>query len=247
MGKLARTTVVVSPRERYSPIIESLESMFSTISSDVPVVVVGAYPPPLQEKLRELSRTRPFHHEIRGWPLIPNEARNIGTDLVETRYVAYCDNDMIYEPGWLEALEAHADRTGVEVVAPVICIGPPRASIIHHAGGAIWIAVDERGMHLKDKHNLMNQPIGELECNNGPQITDTGEFHAIFMQTDFVRKIGNLDERLITREQNDFALRVKHAGGRVGFEPRAIVTYNAKTKLEPGDLVYHVFRWNQVD
>ena len=72
-----------------------------------------------------------------------------------------------------------------------------------------------------------------MEKANLPEVTDTGEFHCLFVRSDFLRKIGFLDERLITREQNDFALRTRHAGGRVGFEPKAIVTYNAKTKQFP--------------
>lgn len=247
MDESARTTVIVSPRERYSPIVESLESLFSTISPDVPVIVVGKYPASVQTKLRELSRTRPFRHETRDWPLLPNQARNIGTDFVETEYVAFCDNEIIYEPGWLEALEGHAERTGVEVVAPLICIGPPRASVIHHAGGPITVTVDKRGMHLGDKHNLIDRPINELKTCKLPEITDAAEFHVMFVRTDFMRQVGPLDERLMTREHLDFALRVKHAGGRIGFEPRSIVTHNAWGKLEPGDLSYHVFRWNHED
>jgi GT2 family glycosyltransferase len=167
--------------------------------------------------------------------------------LAETEFVVFSDNDMEYEPGWLEALEAHADRTGADVVAPLICIGPPAATIIHHAGGVLSLTHDSEGIHIREKHNLMNRPIEELAAANLPDVTDTGEFHSVFARTEFVRKLGPLDERLITREQNDFALRIRAAGGRVGFERRAVVTYNAKTPLKPGDLEYHVFRWNPVD
>ena len=245
---MPRSTVVVSPRERYSPTVESLKSLFSSIPPSVPVIVVdGAFPSDLRAQLCELSRTRPFRHEMRDWPLLPNEARNIGAGLVDTEFMVYSDNDMLYEPGWLEALEAHADRTGVEVVAPLICIGPPRATIVHHAGGVLRVTVDKHGVHLSEKHNLMNRPIADVGNANLPEITDTGEFHCIFVRSAFMRKVGCLDERLITREQNDFALRTRYAAGRVGFEARAIVTYNAKTKLERGDLNYHVFRWNHDD
>lgn len=244
----ARSTVIVSPRERYSPTIESLQSLFASVPASVPVIVVdGAYPADLRAQLRELQKTRRFRHETRDWPLLPNEARNIGTDLVETEFIVFSDNDIIYEPGWLEALEAHADRTGVEVVAPVICVGPPKASIIHQAGGQILVRIDNLGVHLSESHNLVNRSFADLEKANLPDVTDTGEFHCIFARTDFMKRIGHLDERLMTREHNDFALRTRHAGGRIGFEPKSVVTYNAKTKLQPGDLDYHVFRWNHQD
>jgi GT2 family glycosyltransferase len=245
---MPRSTIVVSPRERYSPTIESLKSLFASVPANVPVVVVdGAFPADLRSQLSELSRARPFRHETREWPLLPNQARNIGAELAETEFVVFSDNDILYEPGWLEALEAHADRTGVEVVAPLICIGPPRASVVHHAGGVLRVTADRQGVHLNEMHNLINRPIADVAKAGLPEVTDTGEFHCLFVRSDFLRRIGFLDERLTTREQNDFALRTRHAGGRVGFEPKAIVTYNAKTELQPGDLTYHVFRWNHDD
>jgi GT2 family glycosyltransferase len=243
-----RTTIVVSPRERYSPTIESLTSLFQSIPPGVPVVVVdGAFPAALRAELQALAQTRPFHHETRSRPLLPNEARNIGIGLVETEFVVFTDNDVLYQPGWLEALEAHADRAGVEVVVPVTCIGPPAAKIIHQAGGVIYANRDKRGVRLKEVHNLSKRPIEELKTANLPETTDTGEFHCIFARAAFVRRIGPLDERLITREHNDFALRTRHAGGRIGFEPNSVVTYNAMTRMQPGDLSYLVFRWNHRD
>jgi GT2 family glycosyltransferase len=243
-----RSTVIVTPRERYSPTLTSLRSLFATLPVEVPVIVIdGAFPEPVRRDLAELQLARPFRVAKRDWPLIPNEARNIGTAMAETEFIVFSDNDMEYEPGWLEALEAHADRTGADVVAPLICIGPPAATIIHHAGGILSLTRDSESIRIREKHNLMNRPIEELAAADLPEITDTGEFHSVFVRTEFMRKLGPLDERLITREQNDFALRIRHAGGRVGFERRAIVTYNAKTPLRRGDLEYHVFRWNPVD
>lgn len=248
MTSLARSTVVVVPRERFTPTIESLESLFATVSPDVPVIVVdGGYPPSVRAKLREMAQARPFHHEIRENMLLPNQARNIGTDLVKTEFVAYCDNDIIYEAGWLEALEAHADRTGAEAISPLICIGPPAASVIHHAGGTLQVHEDSKGIHLSMGHNLINRPIQDLAKAKLPEVTESGEFHSIFARTDFAKKLGDMDERLMTREHIDFALRVKLAGGRFGFEPRSVVTYIAKTELGPEDLRFHVFRWNHQD
>ena len=61
---------------------------------------------------------------------------------------------------------------------------------------------------------------------------------------DVLDRIGPLDERLITREQMDFALRLKVAGESVTFEKGAVVTYNRGGPVTPADLDYFLFRWS---
>jgi hypothetical protein len=56
--------------------------------------------------------------------------------------------------------------------------------------------------------------------------------------------MGGLDERLITREQVDFALRALVADATVTFAERAVVTYMARDDFDPIDLRYHLFRWS---
>ena len=57
------TTIIISPRERFSSLPDSLRSLFRTISADQPVVVVeGATPPDIRKELKEISDARPFEH-----------------------------------------------------------------------------------------------------------------------------------------------------------------------------------------
>src|SRR6185312_13739980 len=72
--------------------------------------------------------------------VLPNKARNIALDRVETKYVAFCDNDLDYWPGWLDALVENAEVNGSAAVAPLILIGPSDPPVIHHAGGSLCFA-----------------------------------------------------------------------------------------------------------
>ncbi len=57
-------------------------------------------------------------------------------------------------------------------------------------------------------------------------------------------EMGGLDERLITREQIDFALRTFALGARTTFAEKSWVTYMARDEFDPVDLRYHLFRWS---
>ena len=68
--------------------------------------------------------------------------RNIALDRVETKYVAFCDNDLDYWRGWLDALVENAEENGSAAVAPLTLIGPSDPPIIHHAGGSFGLRKD---------------------------------------------------------------------------------------------------------
>jgi glycosyltransferase involved in cell wall biosynthesis len=120
-----KASVAVIPRERFSQLPASLQWLFKTIDEDVPVIVVdGGAPDDIREQLYRLRAERPFELvECEDFTL-PNKARNIALDRVETKYVAFCDNDLGYWPGWLDALVENAEVNGSAAVAPLILIGP---------------------------------------------------------------------------------------------------------------------------
>lgn len=91
----------------------------------------------------------------------PNGARNLGVARTTTEYVVIADNDIEYEPGWLDALEVHAEENGSAAVAPLICIGPPAATIIHHAGGMLSAETVDGGVVLHERHRLMDVPLAD--------------------------------------------------------------------------------------
>lgn len=243
---MPRSTIIVAPRERLHSIVWSLESLFSTIADDVPVVVVdGAIPSGLRTALDRLRARRPFLHISRPRQVTPNQARNLGNAAAETEFVVFADNDLIYEAGWLEALEDNATRTGAGVVAPLICNGPPAATTIHHAGGLLTVYGDPDDPTLDQHHRLMGTPIAGWNAAQAPEDNEIAEFHCLLARRDTLERIGPLDERLTTREPVDFALRLKLAGEKVTFEHGSVVTYMRTETMDVRDLRYFLFRWSE--
>ncbi|NRB19444.1 MAG: glycosyltransferase [Rhodobacteraceae bacterium] len=243
------STIIVSPRERFSSLPESLQSLFLTIPKDQPVIVVeGATPPDIRVELEDLQKRRPFTLVSLPYPVTPNEARNRGVKLAKTAYVVFCDNDIAYEAGWLRALEKTAVAEQADAVAPLIFIGPSTPKRIHHAGGSLIAEKNTSSVILKEKHRLMNQDWPEVKDRIdelAPVANEVCEFHCAMVKRSFLQAVGGLDERLITREQMDFALQAKARNGRVVFSRAAHVTYRAFdpiTRLD--DLHYFLFRWS---
>jgi len=238
-----RTAVVVVPRERFTSLPVSLRSLFATIPDDVHAVVVeGGTPPETRRLLSSLARERPFEHVSLPYMVKPNEARNIGVARTSSELVVIADNDIEYEPGWFEALEDHAVEHGSDAVAPLICIGPPAATTIHHAGGWLEATRLDDGVRLGEAHRLMDVPLADADAL--PEIANNVcEFHCMLARRALLDEMGGLDERLITREQIDFAMRALVLGAKVTFAEKSVVTYMARDDFDPIDLRYHLFRW----
>ncbi|MFO1120783.1 MAG: glycosyltransferase [Hyphomicrobiales bacterium] len=241
-----KVTIVMAPRERHYAVIPSLLSLFATVSEQIRVIVVqGDLPEDLAQQLHDLSRLRMFELIAPAYPLYPQEARNLGIAKCETEYVLITDNDMEYEAGWLEALVANADIHQADLVAPLIFIGPPRTKIIHHAGGRITTSIAADGTRrAEEDHQLENRNIDDVNPEDLGHYNEVVEFHCFLTRRKFLSRLGPLDERLITREQIDYALRARMLGATVTFEATARVTYMAKRQFTNLDLAYLSFRWN---
>ncbi len=241
---MAKTTIVVSQRERVESVVWSLKSLFSAVAPEVPVIVVdGTLQNELKGKLQALQEIRPFRHISKPYFIPPGRSRNIGAELVETEFVAFVDNDVEYESGWLEALEENAERNNSSVVAPLICIGQPAGSTIHHAGGVLFAEGDPDHPTISERHRLMDKPIGQFNRLTAPEKNEIAEFHCLLMRRNLLDEIGFFDERLVSREQIDLALRLKIACKTVTFEKNAVVTHMRDGEQSQADLDYFLQRW----
>ena len=242
-----QVTIVVSPRERFSCVRESLESIYEFTDTPFKLVYVdGNSPSKVQSYLQEQAETKGFELIRTDYYLSPNHARNIGLTHVNTKYLVFIDNDVIVSPGWLQALIQCAEETRATVVGPLMCQEKPLHEIIHFAGGESHVLVDQTGRRrIREKMYKQGHQVAKL----GPQLqrkqTELAEFHCVLVRTQIFETIGFLDQQFMnTKEHLDFCMMVAEAGGTIYFEPACIVTYVPGPPLELTDLHYYMLRWS---
>jgi hypothetical protein len=227
----------------------SLRSLFKTIDEDVPVIVIdGGAPEHIRKELFALCAERPFEVVECDDFILPNKARNIALDRVQTKYVVFCDNELAYWSGWLDALIENAETNGSVAVAPLTLIGPSDPLIVHHAGGSFVLRNEVDRRVLIELHHYDTVPLSEAKVDRfvkAPLDHMNFEYHCVLLDVEAMRAIGGHDERLTVREHIDSSLRLLIAGGRLTFEPSAWVMCQTYARFEDEDWPYFLFRWDQ--
>lgn len=255
-------TIVVVPRERFQFAPESLESLYGATTIPFDLIYVDNHSPDnLRRYLTAQARDKGFRIVGSNRYLSPNAARNFGLQYVTSPYVVFVDNDVIFAPGWLDALVNCAKDTDATVVGSLVCQYRPLHQTIHCAGGECMTAADlERfvqspspaseleGWHLYEKTYFQNRPINDVQAFLYRQPTGFVEFHAMLVQMDFFRQHGPLDEGFCcTKEYLDFAMAVTRSGGAIYLEPASVVTFLTHPpapRLRWIDLPHFSLRWS---
>ncbi|MBE9045234.1 glycosyltransferase [Pleurocapsales cyanobacterium LEGE 10410] len=255
-------TIVVVPRERYQFARESLESLYENTAFPFNLVYVdNNSPTQLQQYLSVQAELKDFKLIRSNRYLSPNEARNVGLSFVDTKYVVFVDNDVIFAPNWLTALVDCSETTDATVVGSLVCQYQPFHEIVHCAGGEYFSAKasiefaagkpqpsDRSRWLLEEKTPYQNQRIDAV-CDRLKRAT-TGfvEFHSMLVRTEIFKEIGILDEKFCcTKEYLDFCMSVTRAGGTIYLEPNSVVTFRTHPPaptMNWSDLPYFMLRWS---
>ena len=259
-------TLIVVPRERFQYARESLESLYENTKTPFHLIYIDNNSPAhLRRFLIKQSQLRGFQLLRSDHYLSPNQARNLGLKQVNTPYVVFVDNDVIFAPGWLDALVNCSETTGATVVGSLVCQYLPVHTIIHCAGGT-YLESDAYqafargdlnptgspdqvgGWTIQERTPFQNQPLMEVRDRLHRQPTGFVEFHAMLVRTAIFDQIGLLDEGFsCTKEYLDFCMMVTRAGGQIYLEPDSIVTFltHPPTPALPWtDLPYFMLRWS---
>ena len=245
--KRPQITVIVSPRERFSVVRRSLESLYEDPGVPFQLIYVeSGFPRSLKRHLSAESRQRGFRL-IEAPPYVtPNEARNLAIPEVSTEYIAFVDNDCVFAPGWLAALLRCAKETGADIVSPVICFGDPVFSIIHFAGGDAAFFLENGRRIFRERHRRSDGNLADIRRTlvRGP--SELAEFHCMLVRRDVFDRFGLLDEGLTSiSEHIDLCLKVREGGGVVMFEPDSVVSYLSAPRIRFNELPYFLFRWSE--
>jgi GT2 family glycosyltransferase len=233
-------------RERFSPTRRSLASLLAHTGREVPLVIVDAGSPAgLRRALARAARARGATLLRVGHYLSPIEARIRALGEVRTPYVVFADNDVIFTPGWLDALVRCAEATGAGVVTPVICSGEPVHERVHLAGGRSEIVEVDGERQLLEVQRFEGRPLAEVRGELRREPTGLAEFHCVLVRAAALERIGGLDPGFLsTSEHLDFCLELARAGESIWLEPDSIVTYLSPPPIAWRDLSFYLLRWS---
>lgn len=255
----ADVTIVVIPRERFSVAQDSLESLFAQTPPGYRLIYVdGNSTQSVRDYLQRAQARHGFEIIRTPYYLSNNRARNLGLALVRTPFALVVDNDLIFAPGWLDALLRCAEETGADVVGPLICEGEPVHTTLHYAGGEYVPEAELERFHanvdeqreLQERQFGLKQPLAEWKPRLHRKPTGFCEPHCILIRTSLLQKLGEqpFDEAMLaTKEHLDFCMSVRSAGGSIWFEPEALVTFmlpTAQRPLQLADWPFYLLRWS---
>src|SRR5262245_16768657 len=194
------TTIAIVPHEKFSLMRRSLESVLANTPEPHRIVFVdGGSHRSVAGYLTDQARRHDFTLVRTDYFLRPNEARNLGLRYSRTEFVAFVDNDVVVDPGWLAPLERCARGTGAAVVSPLCCIGAREHASVHLTRGECRIVESggRRVMHecFLDNGRSLDDVLPDVErvqC----ELVDA---HALLVRSAALAD-GGLDEEIRTEE-----------------------------------------------
>jgi GT2 family glycosyltransferase len=238
-------TVIVTPRERYSIARRTFESVAANTPGDQHFVyVAGGAPPDFQRFLQDGCRRPNYELIVAPEFLAPNVARNLGLARADTEYVAFLENDVVVEPGWLDALVRCAEEEAADLVSPLCLIGEPSDLNLHNLGGKLLI--EDRGgqIWMRERHYYGQINLRGMLERLTRRPTDYSEFHCALVRRSVFERIGLLDETIGgSAEHIDLGMHLRALGCRGFAEPTAVVSHLA-IGYTLGDLELYRLRWS---
>jgi glycosyltransferase involved in cell wall biosynthesis len=254
MSKQPTVTLIVTQRERFSLTQASLDSILADYES-YPfqlIYVDGNSPPETSQYLQEQAQKYPFMTLIRKERYLrSNTARNLALPLTQSAdYVAFLDNDVIVEPGWLKTLVDCAEAEQAGIVSPLILQGQPGSPDIevHVAGIKTKFRKRKWGKRwFEQKQLLYATQLKDVEHTLYRTTVDSIEFHCILVRRSYLES-ARLDEVFDSLAgHTDLCFQVKALGGKVFLEPTSKVTFlNPRqiTGFTREDVNFYMFKWN---
>ena len=240
-----RATIVMTARERHVLTERSIASILANTPPPFRLIYAdGATPAPLWRRLVTRASRGEFEIFDPGPDPWPTHVRREVLDLVDTDYIVFIDNDVLVEPGWLDALVKCADETGAGAVGPLYLIGAEDDRAIHMSYGALDWRLTPSGLVMKEDH----VDSGHDEPDEGSlvrQRCDFVEYHCVLVRTEAVRDGTAFDPGIVcVHEHIHLALTLAQRGYPTWTEPASRVTYLSKEPWTLGEVPHRRARWS---
>lgn len=243
---LKQVTVIISPRDRFSGLVDCIENLYyHTDENNFNLIILDlGYP---KAELAAASLTIADKPNAKIVPLglmIPMEGlRNIQSDIT-TPYTFLLDNDSRVSEGWLSPLLETAESTHAAVVSPLILetAGVDGDYTRNHVYRVEIRVVDVENTPYLIEHKTHRRALLE-DVPKETALTQAFELHGVLFRTDAFQSI-ELPQMSI-REHLDIGMQLKVKGELLYVEPRSIIYFdNLGTRAQLKDLQFFNYRWN---
>lgn len=249
-----KVTIIITQRERFCFTQVSLESILADDSYPFDLIYVeGGSPDYIREYLQEKESQHDFMTVIhRDHYLKTNEARNLALPLSQdSDYVAFVDNDVIVERGWLKSLVNCAEEEQAALVAPLIFEGNPKLpeqdKLVHIAGAMLKYRQKESDQStLNIYHKMHHAKLGNQKLER--KLVDSIEFHANLVRRSLLDQVILEPDCDSLISHVDMCLQAKVLGKKTVLEPQGRITFINPllvSGFNQDDIRLHFFRWSE--
>lgn len=242
----ARVTVVISPRDRYSGIIECIENLYLCTPEPFVLKVLDlGYPAHIKSQIYALLRNKPNTEVIELGLIIPMDALNQVRSSITTPYTMLLDNDSNVTPNWLEPLIDTAESTGAAVVNPLTLEkeGVDEGALLrnHLYTNAVQL-VDVNGKDYIIEHKSYRRALPkDIPQQVAP--SDMFELHGVLFLTKALQQIEL--PSMVIREHIDIGIQLRQLGYKILSQPKSVIIFdNLGTRMSWFDIRFFFFRWN---
>jgi hypothetical protein len=242
-----KVTVVITPRDRYSGVIECIENLYAVTTEPFYLKVLDlAYPKAIKQQLVTLLADKDNAELIEMGLIIPMEAlRNIRGQIT-TPYTMLLDNDSNVTDGWLAPLLAVAETENAAIVNPLILekegvdIGANLRSHLYTNEIKI-VDFESTSYMLEEKH--LRRALPE-DIPKEVIASEMFELHGVLFDTKVLQALDI--PQMVIREHIDIAIQIKKMRRKVLTQPKSVVIFdNLGTRMELDDMRFFFFRWGR--
>ena len=241
-----KVTVVITPRDRYSGVIECIENLYKLTPEPFLLKVLDlAYPKKIKQQLVALLAEKANAELIEMGLIIPIEAMRLVRESITTPYVMFLDNDSNVTEGWLAPLlEVIESDESIAIVNPLtlekagVDLGAPLRN--HLFTNEIKILnVESTDYLIEEKHYRRALPE---DIPKKVVASEMFELHGVLFNTKILKEIEL--PQMVIREHIDIAIQLKKLGYKVFSQPNSVVIFdNLGTRMELDDMKFFFFRW----
>jgi GT2 family glycosyltransferase len=240
-----KVTVVITPRDRYTLVIECIESLYALTPEpfDLKVLDLG-YPKAIKKQLEQLLASKNNAEIYDYGRIIPMEAIRKVRDYITTPYTMFLDNDSNVTEGWLMPLIIAAKTEHAAIVNPLTLekegVDKGAALRSHLYTNEIRMVEIEGTDYLLEEKHLRRALPEDIPSDVVP--SEMFELHGVLFDTEVLKTIEL--PQMVIREHIDIAIQVRKMGRKIITQPKSIIVFdNLGTRMHLCDMEYFFFRW----